>query len=321
MKSIGGYFELEIRRGVHYHENAIRLCTARNCFEYILLARQYLKVYIPRYTCSVMLEPLKKNKIEYEFYSLDTFLNPVFEKKIDKKEAFLYTNYFGLKQQTVIDLANNIHNLIIDNAQAFFASPVKGIDTFYSARKFFGVPDGAYLYTNVFLLENFPVFNPLNSCRYLLGRMTNTAEEYFSAFQKSESFFVDLPIHKMSVISERILSSLDYPSIAYKRQFNYNLMYYSLNKFNVFHFDISDFCSSVPMVYPFFTDNNLLREQLLLKHIYVPQYWPNVQNWSSESEFEFKLSQCLIPLPIDQRYGAEEMNFISKEIMNNIKRI
>lgn len=34
-KAIGGYFELELRKGEHYHKDALRLNTARNCFEYV----------------------------------------------------------------------------------------------------------------------------------------------------------------------------------------------------------------------------------------------------------------------------------------------
>ena len=33
MMSIGGYFELEIREGKHFHQGAIKLSTARQCFE------------------------------------------------------------------------------------------------------------------------------------------------------------------------------------------------------------------------------------------------------------------------------------------------
>lgn len=55
MKPIGGYFELELRQGEHYHKDAIRLNSARNCFEYILLARKYKKVFLPYYTCEVLL--------------------------------------------------------------------------------------------------------------------------------------------------------------------------------------------------------------------------------------------------------------------------
>ena len=151
MMSIGGYFELEIREGKHFHQGAIKLSTARQCFEYILKARRYTKVYIPYYTCDVIIEPLMKLNVKYEYYHINSLLDPVFDKKIESSEAFLYTNYFGLKQDTVLYLSRFYPNLIVDNAQAFFAKPIEGVDTFYSARKFFGVPDGAYLYTTALL--------------------------------------------------------------------------------------------------------------------------------------------------------------------------
>jgi len=43
MNAIGGYFELEQRKGEHYHPKALRLNTARNCFVYIFRARGYKK--------------------------------------------------------------------------------------------------------------------------------------------------------------------------------------------------------------------------------------------------------------------------------------
>ena len=59
-EAIGGYFELELSKGEHYHKGALRLNTARNCLEYIMLARKYAKIYIPYYTCEVMLQPFHK---------------------------------------------------------------------------------------------------------------------------------------------------------------------------------------------------------------------------------------------------------------------
>ena len=120
-EAIGGYFELELQQGEHYHKDAILLNTARNCFEYILLARKYNKVYIPYYTCEVMLQPLKRQGIAYEFYSINEELEPVETKYLLPDEAFLYTNYFGIKQCCVEKLAIIYGSqLIVDNAQAFF---------------------------------------------------------------------------------------------------------------------------------------------------------------------------------------------------------
>ena len=77
-RAIGGYFGLELRDGVHYHEDALRLNTARNCFEYILRVHKYRKVYIPYYTCEVMLEPLKKCGVLYEFYHIRRSASNIF---------------------------------------------------------------------------------------------------------------------------------------------------------------------------------------------------------------------------------------------------
>src|SRR5215510_594465 len=95
---LGGYFELELRDGQHYHSAAIELNTARNCVEYILKVREYKKIYIPYYTCEIILEPIKKCNVDYEFYSINQKLEPINKYNLSDGEAFLYTNYFGLKQ-------------------------------------------------------------------------------------------------------------------------------------------------------------------------------------------------------------------------------
>ena len=147
MIPIGGYFELELRKGEEYHNHAIRLNTGRNALELILKTKKYSKVFIPYFTCDTVLEPFNKLGIDYEFYSINKKLEPVFNyQKIQADMGFLYTNYFGIKDDFISIIAKKLKNLIIDNAQSFFSKPLEGIDTFYSARKFFGVPDGAYLY-------------------------------------------------------------------------------------------------------------------------------------------------------------------------------
>jgi hypothetical protein len=77
MQPIGGYFGLEIPQGEEYHKHAIKLNTGRNCLEYILKARGYKKVYLPYYTCEVVLEPFKKLGVDYEFYHIGVDLRYV----------------------------------------------------------------------------------------------------------------------------------------------------------------------------------------------------------------------------------------------------
>lgn len=311
MKPIGGYFELELRAGSHYHVDAIKLNSARNCFEYILRAKQYKKVYIPFYTCEVMLEPIRKLGIEYEFYSIDMLLNPIFEKDLNIDEAFLYTNYFGLKQSTVEFLAGKIgRNLIIDNAQAFYAKPIKGIDTFYSARKFFGVPDGAYLYTDKEITEELELDISSDRMSHLLKRLEQGAEAAYDDFKNNEDSLIAQPIKRMSKLTESILCSIDYEEIKHKRIENYAFLNSALQEINML--SIFDLKNAVPMVYPFFIKEEGLRKKLIKNKIFVPTYWPNVFDWCNLHQAEYCLAKEIIPIPIDQRYNKIDLKTITK---------
>ena len=293
-EAIGGYFELELRHGEHYHKDALRLNTARNCFEYILRARKYTKVYIPYYTCEVMLEPLNKCNVAYDFYHINEQLE-VFH--LEPSEAFLYTNYYGLKQQCVAQLATQYgKQLIVDNAQAFFADPIQGIDTFYSARKFFGVADGAYLYTDAHLDIELEQDQSYARMAHLLKRADIDAEAGYADFRKNDDALCGEPIKKMSRLTEKILCSIDYDKVHSIRRHNYQLFETKLGSSNKIHFILEE--GSVPMIYPYWT-NVCIRENLINKRIYTATYWQNVLDWTNVGDIENILTQMLIPLPIN----------------------
>ena len=177
MEAIGGYFSLELPVREEYHKNAIRLNTGRNCLEYILRARGYKKVYVPYYTCEAVMEPINKLGIPCEFYHIDIHFEIRDRFTPKANEALLYTNYFGLKQRYVEQLAEKTgERLIVDNTQAFYAKPIHGIDTFYTCRKFFGVADGAYLYTEKLLDDEFVQDESYDRMAHLLKRIDLSAE-------------------------------------------------------------------------------------------------------------------------------------------------
>lgn len=308
MDAIGGYFELELRRGERYHKDAIRLNTARNCFEYVLIARKYRKVYIPYYTCEVMLQPLRRQHVEYAFYSIDWNLEPIETFNLKEGEAFLYTNYFGLKQDCVERLANVYGSrLIVDNAQAFYAPHIEGIDTFYSPRKFFGVPDGGYLYIDCRLEGELPQDTSYERMAHLLIRADKDAETGYSAFRENEDKLDNAPTMRMSKLTERLLSNIDYRFAAHMRRMNFEYLNCRLKSSNKLSLPVSLEC--IPMVYPYLTESSHVLKPLLIDNsIYVATYWPNVLEWCNKEDAEHKLVRGIIPLPIDQRYGEEEMN-------------
>ena len=308
---IGGYFELELRKGKEYHSQAIALNTARNCFEYILRSRQYRKVFIPYYTCEVMLEPLTKCGVDYEFYHIDDSLEPVKDFNLKKGEAFIYTNYYGLKQNEVKRLAALYGDrLIVDNAQAFFADPIGGIDTFYSARKFFGVADGAYLYTEKSLDVSWEIDQSYDRMMHLLKRADVGSSFGYEDFQKNENLLINQDIRLMSNLTHKILASIDYEEVKKTRQNNYDYLDRFLKTLNGLELKRDE--DSVPMCYPFLSGDFSLRERLITKKVFVAKYWPNVQDWVDKCSLEYLYTQNLIPLPVDQRYSKLTQSFINK---------
>ena len=308
--AIGGYFELELRKGEHYHKDALRLNTARNCFEYVLLARKYKKVYIPYYTCEVMLQPLLRHHITYEFYRIGMDLEP--QESVDLKpgEAFLYTNYFGLKQSCVERLVKIYHSqLIVDNAQAFFAPRVEGIDTFYSPRKFFGVPDGGYLYSDCLLEQHFPQDKSFDRMKHLLRRIDEGAEAGYADFRRNDDALDDNSIREMSELTARLLENVDYKAASERRRSNFRYLHGLLGEKHQMCLGDCLPDDVVPMTYPYYVkEGQNLKLQLIKSRIFVPTYWSNVKEWCKDDAWEHALVDCLCNLPIDQRYGDSEMN-------------
>lgn len=312
--AIGGYPALELGSGGHsLHGDAIHLNSARNGFEYILTAKGYRRIYLPLYTCDAMFEAPQKLGVEIIFYSIGLDMEPTDFPVLDFDEAFVYTNYFGLKQDCVerLHLRYGDH-LIIDNSQAFFAPAVPNVDTFYSPRKFFGVPDGGYLYTDRKLPDVLPRAESLGRFFHLIKRIESGAESGYSDFRSAEKALSHAPLLAMSRLTESMLDSLDYGRAAQIRRENYGILHEALRESNRIHLQMDG--DDVPMVYPFLSEDSSLRQRLIDNRVFVATYWPNVKQSTALESIEYEFASKLVPLPIDQRYGAEDMKRIIEAI-------
>ena len=74
------------------------------------------------------------------------------------------------------------------------------------------------------------------------------------------------------------------------------------------------------MVYPYAVSNGQeLRRWLIENKVFVAKYWPNVLPCKS-FELEVSLANNVMALPIDQRYGVEDMERIVSIINEFDKR-
>jgi hypothetical protein len=316
MTDVGGYFGLEVRNGKEFHVNALRLNSGRNAFHYILISKGYEKVYLPLFSCDVLVKPLKASNTQYEYYYIDENFEPIFNfSRIKKNEAFLYINYFGLKDSYISTLKKKTANLIVDNAQAFFSSAQNNVDTFYSPRKFFGVPDGSYLYTNNLLTRSIKRGTSFEQAEHLLRRIDVNARNGYPYFQLHESALANVPILKMSKLTQRILQGIDYAYIANIRRKNFEYLHNALGSVNKLRIEFSK--NYVPLVYPFYSNHSRFRINLTAKRIYTPVYWPNVLRDVNKNKIEYSYASYLLHLPIDQRVKTKNLDKIIAIINSN----
>lgn len=306
---IGGFFSLELPKRTEYHRGAIHLNSARYCLEYVLCARNYKKIYLPAYICDSVLQPIKRMNIDYVFYSIDEYFAPVFDQAPENDACFFYVNYFGLNTGNVRELCHNIKHVIIDNTQAFFDLPLAHMDTLYSPRKFFGVPDGGYLYTDAekqIDLERDPSYYRFDALLKQIDLGSVPAEPLF---EQNEAYLDTCGMQAMSYTTQRMLMSIDYEHARTIRNENFRYLHEQIGAYNQLSADFSDV--NGPMCYPFLIDRGEQLKDLLLKHrIYTDDFWEEVTSRVSSSSFEYRLAKHLIPLPIDQRYNVTDMRAI-----------
>lgn len=316
-KSIGGYFGLELRAGKFLHQDAILLNSGRACFEYVLRVHKPKKVYLPKFTCDVMVEPLERTGVPYEFYAINTSLE--LEERIDLSEGeyLVYTNYFGIKDSYASELSERYgFQLIIDNSQALYTKPPVGSHVFYSPRKFFGLSDGGCLYTDATLPEDLERDISYDRFSHLLKRWDLGAEAAYGDFKQNDAALSGVPLRQMSRLTEGLLGSIDYEAALGRRQSNAALLHEALGSLNKLPVDIG--AAHCLMVYPFLVDNNHIRDKLIENKIFVATYWPNVLEWADSSETEYYLTRYLLPLPLDQRYTDQEIERIITIIKENV---
>lgn len=305
--SIGGYFALEQSPPKRVlHDDAIFLNSARACFEYILRAQNIRHIYIPKYTCDVLLEPLVKLSIPYTFYSVNISLELENIIQLDEGDFIIYTNYFGIKDKYCDHLSTVYGSqLILDCSQAYYYPPPKTSHTFYSPRKFFGVPDGGLLYTKLKLKDKFEVDTSFNRFSHLIKNIDLGPEAGYKDFKNNEASLIMQPIKQMSKLTRLLLGNIDYNYAKNKRLDNYSYLHKKLSQTNLLEQQLLEV--KAPMVYPYLPKNEISKHNLLSNKIYVATYWPNVISWCGGKEIENMLARRLIPLPIDQRYGLKEM--------------
>lgn len=308
---VGGYIEFPQYVGSVYHEDAIALNSARNCLAYLIEANSIEKIAIPKFLCACVKQICQKYKLKIRYYSIGYDFNPN-ELILDEDEWLYLVNYYGQIENKKIEEIKQIHkNVIVDNVQAYFQPPVNGVDTIYTCRKYFGVSDGAFLYTNARVTRKLEQDKSLDRMTHLMGRYESSANEFYKYYISNEDKFEELPLRTMSKITNDLLQSIDYNMIRTIRERNYLYLEKEFKCLNKLKLKIP----VGPFMYPLFIDNGFeIRRQLQKKGIYIPTFWADVFSICNETEYEYMLAKNILPLPCDQRYNIDIMKYLCDEL-------
>lgn len=317
--AIGGYFELELPlpREVCRHLEAPAFQSARAAL-YALLqtaSPRPERLWLPSYICDAMLMPAWQAGIKVSFYGVDRNFEIEEGLMLQQGEWLLYVNYFGICADQVKDTLSRFpkNQVIVDGSQAWFAQPADCLANIYSPRKFFGVPDGGIIYSNIVRDEDYLLDGgSLERASHLLKRLAQGPEFGYAAYQAAEASLAVLDPRRMSLMTRRLLESVDIQNAYDIRNENFARIHRQLQSCNPLNIPQK---VDGPLCYPFFSDDETLRERLLDGRIFVPNYWKDVLKRVSPDSIEAAMVKKIIPLPIDQRYGAQDMDKIL-EIVN-----
>ena len=153
-----------------------------------------------------------------------------------------------------------------------------------------------------------------NRMKYLLGRIEKNANEFYPQYCQNNELFADEKLKHMSKLTQNLLCGFDYQYIKQVRTENFLYLDKQLKAINKLKLCVPEGA----FMYPLYVENGAeIRTKLQQKKIYVPTLWPDVFEICKKDELEYDMAENILPLPIDQRYGSDDMSYIL-EILKSI---
>lgn len=305
-------------------------------------------ILLPAYSCSSMVEPFTKRGWTVFFYSLndDLSVNESVILSLCKKhnpKAVLLMNYFGVVPTDSIasSLKAFYEDIVIieDFTHALFSKNVllnKYVDYFVaSIRKWIGIFDGAIVLSNRSIdhgpfLENVAFVNVREDAQLLKFKYSLTKEEalkdrYLNLLVKAEVEINKYEcFHAISKSSKETLNTININCLILSRKENFYHLFDGIRQIYGIRFPVGIENSVIdcPFSLPILVDErDIIQKQFASKGLYAPVLWPISISAREICNVSSGMSDCMLSIPIDQRYDYDDIDDIIKIIKSVIKTI
>lgn len=317
-------------------KKSIFLDSGRGALYLLLESLPKGKVLIPNYICTSVIDCFRE---DYEINSyrinMDFTINiEDIEEKLSGDIKILYiVQYFGnvmniTVKNKILDWKRKYNFIIIEDTthSIFSESCMIGDYCICSLRKWFPIPDGGILYSQTAninqLLQkkiksrrNIEKANAMILKTLYLQNKVDCNELYRKIFIEEENKLdVQSEIMMISSFSKWLLSFFSISEIIEKRK---NNMKYLSTKLQELHYGIQFKESDTPFAVPIYCKNrDNFRKYLIENNIFCAVHWPILKENPISDTYNEEMSMHILSLPIDQRYGIEEMDYMIKVIKN-----
>lgn len=298
---------------------------------------------MPAYMCDSVFIPFAHRGWELVFYQVDRDLETDGEEisrlALEKDPGLIFIHpYFGtdtcrgLRRQLAA-LEKN-HVLIMEDVTQSYYLEAAGKEADFvvgSLRKWYAVPDGGFVASDLSLAEDLlkpgddyarerlvPLVQKWEYLREKERKMGGVLTEEWLSIKEAylrqnrtqeEALDQYQGVRRISRVSAAVLSEMDEGAAALKRAENYRFLYNKIKEMKRLWPVLIQKEGAAPLYLPVYArERDSLQRFLRERGIYAPVLWPvGEENSDYLGEEESYIYEHILALPVDQRYGPEQM--------------
>lgn len=291
------------------------------------------RALLPAYICQSVIQAFEQENYSIDFYNINTDfsldIDDMKTKCTSDIDVFFVMHYYGILQHhndltTIRNLCSMLSITIFEDTTHSVLTKVQTIGDYCvaSLRKWFALPDSGVAYSLSQKIDAVPSSKEMSFANariagmflkgLYLNRLTDCNETYRKLFHKAEKLIdEESEIFAISDFSKELVKVFDARNGAQKRKENGLFLHKNINNSFVklvFQELNMDIC---PFIYPLYIENrDQFRSYLNQNKIYCPVHWPIEDKRLLEYDAVRYISEHIISIPIDQRYGVSDMEYI-----------